>query len=48
MVLRQLYKYKEITEIQWINRKDNPTDTITKSTLNKALKRFINSNQLNI
>ncbi len=48
MVLCQSYKRREITEIQWINRKDNPTDAIIKSTLNKALKRFINSNQLNI
>ena len=40
MALYQLYKYREITEIQWINGKDNPANTITKSTPNKALKVY--------
>ena len=48
IALYQLYKYKEIIKIQQINRKDNPTDAITKSTPNKAFKKFINSNQLSI
>ena len=48
MALYQLYKRREITEIQWINGKDNPADIITKSTPNKALKKFINSNQLSV
>ena len=48
MALHQLYKRREITKIQWINRKDNPTDAITKSTPNKALREFINSNQLSV
>jgi hypothetical protein len=48
MALCQLYKCKEITEIQWINGKDNPADAITKFTPNKALKKFINFNQLSI
>ena len=48
IALRQLYECKEIIKIQWIDRKDNPADAITKSTLNKALREFINSNQLSI
>jgi hypothetical protein len=46
MALRQLYERKEIVEIKWIDRKDNPTNAMTKSTPNKALKRFMDSNQL--
>ena len=48
IALYQLYERREITEIQWIDGKDNPTDAITKSTPNKALREFVNSNQLNI
>ena len=48
IALRQLYERKEITKIQWIDGKDNPADTITKSTPNKALGEFVDSNQLSI
>ena len=48
IVLYQLYERREITEIQWIDGKDNPTDAMTKSTPNKALKKFINFNQLSV
>ncbi len=48
MALRQSYERREITEIQWIDGKDNPADAITKSTPNKALEEFIDSNQLNV
>ena len=48
MALRQLYECKEITEIQWIDRKDNPTNAIIKFTPNKALGEFVDSNQLSI
>jgi hypothetical protein len=48
MALRQSYKRREITEIRWIDGKDNPTDAMTKSTPNKALEEFIDSNQLNV
>ena len=46
MAIRQLYKYRELTEIQWINGQDNLANTMTKGTLNKALETFINTNQL--
>ena len=48
MALRQLYECKEITEIQWINKKDNPADAIIKSTFNKAFREFVDSNQLSV
>ena len=46
MAIRQLYKHRELTEIQQINGQDNLANTITKRTLNKALETFINTNQL--
>jgi hypothetical protein len=48
MALRQSYERREITEIRWIDGKDNPADAMTKSTPNKALEEFIDSNQLNV
>jgi hypothetical protein len=48
IALCQSYERREITEIRWINRKDNPANAITKSTPNKALKKFIDFNQLSI
>jgi hypothetical protein len=48
MALRQSYERREITEIRWIDGKDNPADAMTKSTPNKALEKFIDSNQLSI
>jgi hypothetical protein len=48
MALRQSYERREITKIRWIDGKDNPADTITKSTLNKAFKKLIDTNQLGI
>jgi hypothetical protein len=48
MALCQLYERREIIEIRWIDGKDNLADAMTKPTLNKALKKFIDSNQLSI
>jgi hypothetical protein len=48
IALRQSYERREITEIRWIDRKDNPADTMTKSTLNKALEKLIDTNQLGV
>ena len=48
MALHQLYKCREIIEIQQINRKDNPADAIMKSTPNKAFGEFIDFNQLSV
>jgi hypothetical protein len=48
IALWQLYKQREITKIWWIDEKDNFADVITKSTLNKALEKLINTNQLGV
>src|SRR5271170_2212572 len=48
MALRQSYERREITEIRWIDGKDNPADAMTKSAANKALEKFIDSNQLQV
>jgi hypothetical protein len=48
MALCQSYEWWEIAEICWINRKDNPADAMMKPMPNKALERFLDSNQLDI
>ena len=48
MCLRQAYKRREITEVKWINGRDNPADAITKAKLYQALKTLINTNRLNL
>jgi hypothetical protein len=37
-----------LLEICWINRTNNPADTITKTTPNKALEGFIDTNELRV
>ena len=37
MALRQSYERRELTEVRWINRQDNPADVMTKATPNKML-----------
>ena len=44
MCLRESYERKEIAEIQWIDKDNNPADAMTKTNFCKALKDFINSN----
>ena len=48
MCLYQLYKYREITEVKWINSNSNPTDLITKGKASIALKKLINTNYLEL
>ncbi|KAF1937740.1 hypothetical protein EJ02DRAFT_411729 [Clathrospora elynae] len=48
MALRQSYERREITEIRWINGEDNPADAFTKASPNRALERFIDSNELRV
>jgi hypothetical protein len=48
MAIWQLYERRGLFKIQRINRLDNPVDTITKATLNKALENFINTNQIQV
>ena len=46
LALRQLYERREIAEIRWISGSNNPADAFTKALLNRALERFIDSNEL--
>jgi hypothetical protein len=46
ITIRQAYEKKELFEIRYINRQDNPVDTITKLSPNKALEKFVNTNKL--
>jgi hypothetical protein len=48
MAIRQSYERKELTKIRWINGQDNLANAITKGIPNKALERFIDTNQLDI
>ena len=48
MALRQSYERREITEIRWINGKDNPADAMTKASPNRALQDLIDNNKLTI
>jgi hypothetical protein len=46
IVIRQAYEKKELFEICYINKQNNPTDTITKLLFNKILEKFIDTNEL--
>jgi hypothetical protein len=46
MAIKQTYEKKELFEIRYINRRDNPIDTITKLLPNKVLEKFIDTNEL--
>ena len=48
MSLRESYEKREISEIRWINGKDNPADSCTKRTPNAALEKLISDNRLTI
>ena len=48
MCLHQAYKWCKITEIKWINDRDNSVDTITKAKPYQALKTLIDTNKLNL
>ena len=48
MCLHQAYKRREITEVKWINDRDNLADAITKVKPCQALKTLIDINKLNL
>jgi hypothetical protein len=48
MSLRESYEHREISEIRWINGKDNPADAFTKKAPNKALESLVSTNKLTI
>jgi hypothetical protein len=48
IAIRQSYERRELFEIRWINRLDNPADAMTKATLNKALENFVTTNKIRV
>ena len=48
MSLRQSYERREITEVKWIHRCNNPADSMTKVKASTALKSVINTNRVNL
>jgi hypothetical protein len=46
IVIRQAYEKKELFEIRYINKQDNPIDIITKLLFNKILEKFVDANKL--
>ena len=48
MALQESYKQHELTEIWWINSKDNPANALTKAASNKALQGLIDTNELTV
>jgi hypothetical protein len=48
MSLRELYEQREISEVRWINGKDNPADACTKEAPNRALESLVTHNKLTI
>ena len=48
MSLRESYENREITEVRWINGKDNPADACTKKTPNSAMERLVSTNTLEV
>jgi len=48
IALREAYEQGELKDIRWIDRRDNPADSMTKSGPNTALERLINTNYLEL
>jgi hypothetical protein len=48
IALQESYKRRELFEIRWINKQDNPANTITKTSPNKALEGFLDTNKLRV
>jgi hypothetical protein len=46
IAIRQTYEKKELFEIRYINRQNNPIDIITKLLSNKVLEKFVDINKL--
>ena len=48
MHLRQSYERREIAEVKWIDGNSNPADAMTKQKPCNALKKLIDTNEINI
>lgn len=48
MSLRESYENREISEVRWINGKDNPADALTKKSPNNALSTLVSTNRTTV
>ncbi|RWA03359.1 hypothetical protein EKO27_g11746 [Xylaria grammica] len=48
MSLRESYEKREISDVRWINGKDNPADAFTKRAPNQALETLVSTNRLTV
>jgi hypothetical protein len=46
--LRQSYKRRKIIKIRWIHNQNNSANALTKAAANKAIKRLMSFNKLNV
>jgi hypothetical protein len=48
MALREAYERGELKDIRWIDGRDNPADSMTKSGSNNAIEVLIDTNELEL
>ncbi|KAI1513883.1 hypothetical protein KJE20_02065 [Pyrenophora tritici-repentis] len=48
MAIREGYERGDLTDIRWINRRDNLADVITKAAANTSIEQLINTNELEL
>ena len=48
IALREAYERGDLTEIRWIDGRDNPADSMTKASSNQALQALIDTNELEL
>lgn len=48
MSIRESYERRELTEIRWIDGRDNPADAMTKDKPNNALEKLVSTNKLTV
>ncbi|KAI0996471.1 hypothetical protein K3495_g11707 [Podosphaera aphanis] len=48
MAIRESYERRELTEIRWINGKNNPADSMTKVNSTSASKTLVETNELRV
>lgn len=46
MAVRQLYKRRELPELEWISVCSNPVDAMTNYNYNKSLYKLMDTNEL--
>ena len=48
MALREAYERGDLTDVRWIDGRDNPADCMTKSGPNAAMEKLINTNEVEL